>query len=515
MENMLRIFIGSSSEAVKIDLKIRSIIERLGVKVIGWREVFKPGDYLPERLHELSNSIHGALLIVSPDDLHKHRGKNRWSPRDNILLELGFFLSQFGRFRTGIIHVFSQGRQNPELPTDLNGITTIRFDPSRENASEPTIKDWLDNIRLYASRDQIGISEINQLLLENLCGIPYKWYPHIQHYIIEPISESISNAVKGRIILTPGQYYQALYNEMNLATNDTIIRAVATMTSSFWSEDLDQQHYLKKNLDATKHGADIRRLFIVPDNQIRDLSPIITQQIEGGIEIRIARPRILMGDNSLEDMVIFTNSTFDESRAYIAEPAIDNPRRIRRGRMILDTIECNRLIKVFERVWYSAPEAYQIIKTILDETKTRHVEPYLQLKKHLLDKPVITCNEAAETKGIPLKNELKSILISSPKGLYLLHLPGDSEASLRALKKFLETDEACLASPEQLKSLGLSPGTVCAIKNPCWSMPHLISRRLLELSFISTNDGTLKGFYIFDPSVLLEAVSASIGDFEK
>lgn len=46
-------------------------------------------------------------------------------------------------------------------------------------------------------------------------------------------------------------------------------------------------------------------------------------------------------------------------------------------------------------------------------------------------------------------------------------------------------------------------------------MRHLVSRRLLTLAEITTNDGTRTGYFRFAPSVLLRAADVMLGDFER
>ncbi len=96
-----------------------------------------------------------------------------------------------------------------------------------------------------------------------------------------------------------------------------------------------------------------------------------------------------------------------------------------------------------------------------------------------------------------------------------LHLLGDGEASLRAVKNAMGVKQASLAAASTLAGIGLQPGTVCAVKDPVWNMPHLVTRRVLSKDMVSTNDGTHRGFYRFHPTVLLEADSVMVGDFEQ
>ena len=141
--------------------------------------------------------------------------------------------------------------------------------------------------------------------------------------------------------------------------------------------------------------------------------------------------------------------------------------------------------------------------------------PGLRLEVFQLAEPVVTCAEAAAAKCIALEHELKTLVLWTTLGYAALHVPGDAEASLRAVKRRLEVPEARLATPEELSSLGLSDGTVSAVLDPVWNMPHLISKRVLTLAFVSTNNGTLTGFFRFAPALLLEAVSVTRGSFER
>ena len=128
---------------------------------------------------------------------------------------------------------------------------------------------------------------------------------------------------------------------------------------------------------------------------------------------------------------------------------------------------------------------------------------------------VVTCEEAAAARDIPLANELKTLILQTPSGFVAAHLPADGELSLRAVKNELEVKNVKVADPEQIATIGLQSGTVSAVLNPVWNMPHLISKRLLSLDFVMTNNGTKMGYFKFDPVIMLNANSTIIGNFEK
>lgn len=509
-----RIFLGSVTEAEHIDNDVRSILTSLGAQVLGWRELFKPGDFFLEALMGLGGAVDGALLVVTPDDLTRYRGTKRKSPRDNILLELGMLLSHFGKRRTGIVHVKSS-TEAAALPSDLSGVTTLVFQVDKPDQNEQQLSVWLQGVNEELEGEHPSLARLYDMLRTTFKSVPVSWRNAIERYVVGSFMTTLKLASQGEIVLTPGQYYQAMNDELDEAAAPLEILAVATLSSAFWSEDREQRIYLSKNAEAVKRGADIKRLFIVPDLEWHKLSEIVRQQLEHGIHVRRARTAMLAEAMRFEDMVMFVHRPSGTSRVYITDPAFDNPTVIRRARIILDTQDRKDMLEAFERVWANA--ASVTVRDLAAPTagQERAPEPGPTLKVFSLAEPVVTCEAAAKAKGIPLDHELKTLILTTPRGEVALHLLGDSEASLRAVKNAIDVKEASLASEATLTAMGLQPGTVCAVKDPVWSLPHLITRRVFSKDYVSTNNGTLRGFYRFHPSKLWEADSVMVGDFER
>ncbi|MCD4784652.1 MAG: nucleotide-binding protein [Candidatus Eremiobacteraeota bacterium] len=502
-----RIFIRSSSEAENFDLQVRRIIENLGGEAICWRDISRPGDYIVDVLIDLASSIDGALLIATPDDLTVFRSIDRMSPRDNIILELGIFISQLGKHRTGIVHVSSAS-----LPSNLHGLTTIKYHPDKPGNNEYELKGWLGGVLSHVDDKNPYVDELVELLGEKLGSLPISW-DDVQEYFIIPLKRDINRAMNGEIYLSPGEYYHALYSEIDNANSPNEVLAVAALPSLIWKGDSEQQNYLEKNLKAAERGVNIRRLFILPEDQWKEMGHVLRKQIDKGIKIRMASPSLLGEFLRLEDMVLFKDEN-KESRAYIAELAL-NPNRIRRGRLILNKDIRNDLIDTFNKAWAISSDIGNKNIPKHSTVKKTSKQPPINLKEYKLDKPVVTCIEAAQAKGMRLENELKTLIYKTPIGFVSLELPGDAKASLRKIKDALEVKNAYLASPEELNELGLEPGTVSTVRSPVWDLPHLVSKRLLNLDLLSTNSGNKKGFYRFPPSLLLEAETVMIGDFEE
>jgi prolyl-tRNA editing enzyme YbaK/EbsC (Cys-tRNA(Pro) deacylase) len=141
--------------------------------------------------------------------------------------------------------------------------------------------------------------------------------------------------------------------------------------------------------------------------------------------------------------------------------------------------------------------------------------PGVEFSSHPVRFSTTGCRAAAKARGVPLGNELKSLVLTTCQGLVVAHLPGDRRLSLRCVKRQLAVRHASLASREQLQSLGLGPGTVSAVLDPVWSLEHAVCRSLLEKEFVTTNDGTRQGFFVFSPQTLLHAKSVRVGDFAQ
>ncbi len=116
---------------------------------------------------------------------------------------------------------------------------------------------------------------------------------------------------------------------------------------------------------------------------------------------------------------------------------------------------------------------------------------------------------------IPISSELKTLILSTSNGYVALHICGNRQVNLREIKVFLKCKQACLASPSELHKIGLEPGKVCPLIEPTWSMQHLVSKDILGLERVPTNDGAKRGYYIFNPIILLHLENYEVGYFVR
>src|SRR5262245_43506020 len=123
-----RIFLGSSGQQEKLLQALTRGLQDIA-DVEPWTSVFNPGVSTLDRLVELSRDVDFAAFIFAQDDWTSKgaapdANAGQASPRDNVVFEAGLFGGALGIRRTYILHA-----RGAKLPTDLNGLTAVRYDP--------------------------------------------------------------------------------------------------------------------------------------------------------------------------------------------------------------------------------------------------------------------------------------------------------------------------------------------------------------------------------------------------
>lgn len=134
------VFIASSSEGLEVAKAVRALLLqelRDRAKVTPWTREFDLSETYIESLEKASQEADFAVLIVTPDDITISRDKKKFSPRDNVVFELGLFMGSLGRERCFIVN---EEGADLKLPTDLLGVHLATF--SRSMGQE--LKDALD-----------------------------------------------------------------------------------------------------------------------------------------------------------------------------------------------------------------------------------------------------------------------------------------------------------------------------------------------------------------------------------
>jgi hypothetical protein len=126
-----RIFLGSSGKQSKLLQALTRGLEDVAI-VEPWTTSFNPGTNTLERLLELTREVDFAAFVFAQDDWTTRDPAEapaptpgQASPRDNVVFEAGLFGGVLGMRRTFILHA-----SGAKLPTDLLGLTCVRYDGS-------------------------------------------------------------------------------------------------------------------------------------------------------------------------------------------------------------------------------------------------------------------------------------------------------------------------------------------------------------------------------------------------
>src|SRR3954465_1710318 len=134
-----RIFLGSSGKQQRL---LKSLTTGLApvAEVEPWTTVFNPGVNTLDRLVELSREVDFAAFVFAQDDWTATDAaeSGQASPRDNVVFEAGLFGGALGIRRTFILHA-----NGSKLPSDLLGLTSVRYDPAAGPAEVRAINQKL------------------------------------------------------------------------------------------------------------------------------------------------------------------------------------------------------------------------------------------------------------------------------------------------------------------------------------------------------------------------------------
>lgn len=509
-ESCLTVFVGSSSESTDYYEAVCGALEDQGHKVVGWKSSFEKSKSFLATLDEVSETVDAALLIAAPDDLLQRRGQSIKVLRDNVLFEAGLFTGRLGATATSIVVA---GDEPVTLPSDLSGICTFFLVDGREHTFAAELRRWTETI--LARRLQVTAA---REIAAQVRGIDASVYHECRIIVIPRIQSILTQAAHGIIDLTPEQYFERIRHEMEYADSKIIVQAVATSESSLrWISNPLQDSYIQQNILAHRRGVQIRRLFLFERRSISAAQAKgLLQQLMAGIPVRCVAAESL--SVPIDDFVLF-GSPDTAPRAYKAFADRICRERVAGAQMYTDPQHCSDLRRRFNEIWCLAREPRTFGSSIevpgmpLPPPARHEFPPGLEMSPRWTSVEVISCGDAAKVRGHELHRELKSLVVTTSRGLCVVHVPGDFTVSLRKVKRFMGVDEAHLADPELLLELGLGPGTVCAVLDPVWSMRHLVDQRLFEHDRVATNNGTRNGYFTFDPNELRSARSVDIGDF--
>lgn len=129
-KNINQVFVVHGHD-VAMKAAVARVLERLGLKPIILHEQADKGRTIIEKFIDHS-SVGFAVVLFSPDDLAYEKGSSsdsaRPRARQNVVLELGFFLGKLGRERVLVLH---KQVPNFDMPSDYAGVLFKPFDEAQ------------------------------------------------------------------------------------------------------------------------------------------------------------------------------------------------------------------------------------------------------------------------------------------------------------------------------------------------------------------------------------------------
>lgn len=104
---------------------VARFVERIGLSPIILHEQPNLGKTVIEKF-EIFSDVHYAVVLLTPDDVGhsvNEPAKTSKRARQNVVLELGYFLGKLGRARVAALY-----KHDVEMPSDYQGVVFIKLD---------------------------------------------------------------------------------------------------------------------------------------------------------------------------------------------------------------------------------------------------------------------------------------------------------------------------------------------------------------------------------------------------
>jgi hypothetical protein len=146
IRNRYDVFFGYCSMASKLAKDIKDYLEQDGLRVLDWATTFRPGRTIMEEVRRAAAVSRCGLFLFTADDPVEGAQTPTAIPRDNVLLEAGYFMSAAGASRTLIVR-----EAGTKMPADLGGIIYLSIE-SRD-AWQQTARQVAHALRLQMLED--------------------------------------------------------------------------------------------------------------------------------------------------------------------------------------------------------------------------------------------------------------------------------------------------------------------------------------------------------------------------
>jgi predicted nucleotide-binding protein len=127
-----KVFIAHGSDSTAM-FELKDFLVSLGLEPVVLSQMDDRGLTIVEKFEYYASQCDFAFVLLTPDDkvaadLH---GTELWRARQNVILELGWFMHRLGRRGVVLLH-----KGNVEIPSDVSGVLYLPFTRSIFDVSE-------------------------------------------------------------------------------------------------------------------------------------------------------------------------------------------------------------------------------------------------------------------------------------------------------------------------------------------------------------------------------------------
>jgi predicted nucleotide-binding protein len=141
------VFFGYCTKADELAQNIKTFLaDESGLRVLDWATDFRPGCTIMEEIARATATCRCGLFLFTADDPVEGSPTKTAIPRDNVLLEAGYFMSAHTARRMVVVR-----EKGTKMPADLGGMIYLTIESRAD--WRPTAREVLDAIYRQMSED--------------------------------------------------------------------------------------------------------------------------------------------------------------------------------------------------------------------------------------------------------------------------------------------------------------------------------------------------------------------------
>jgi hypothetical protein len=142
------VFFGYCSEADTLARNIKKyLVKEAGLRVLDWATDFRPGRTIMEEIARATATCRCGLFLFTKSDPLVESATAKAVPRDNVLLEAGYFMSAHGAARMVVVR-----ETGTKMPADLGGMIYLSIED--RDAWKDTAAKIANSLRAQIAQEQ-------------------------------------------------------------------------------------------------------------------------------------------------------------------------------------------------------------------------------------------------------------------------------------------------------------------------------------------------------------------------